>query len=268
MTWGYLLLADVHQNRYHSIHRPNQALLTKFNLKGCNIMRKIETKRDTAARQRGRSGGRKKPTFLIYILVAVALIAALIAGLDAWIKKDTPKNDSSEISLNNPNMPAGSVNPYREVVDYYQSVTTPTASANDREVANMITMAIDDDIITVKELTAIRELRRSHLEIMAKDALEKGELGLPSPSLVTYDPINVSSQTDGMYQDILNYKAAATEMIDADVKIRDALISQIDTALSDKSLTVNEYRGIKATFNQIDESMDKQQLISMAKLKD
>lgn len=268
MTWGYLLLADTRQNRYHSIHRPNQALLTKFNLKGCNIMRKIETKRDIAARQRGRRGGRKKSTFLIYILVALALIAALVAGLDAWIKKDKPNNITSEISLNNPNMPAGSVNPYREVVDYYKSVTTPTASANDREVANMITMAIDDDIITVKELTAIRDLRRSHLEVMAKDALERGEFGLPSPSLVTYDPINVSTQTDGMYQDVLNYKAAATEMIDSDAKVREELISKIDTALSDKSLTVNEYQDIRIIFNQIDESMDKQQLISMAKLKD
>lgn len=194
---------------------------------------------------------------LLFLITVLVIGFFVVKQISLSIRSDV---NTAEASINSVFTHASTVNPYREVIDYYQSVVTPTASANDQAMAAMIEAAMDDGMLSVQELKDIREVRKTHLESAAKASLFNGELGLPAPSMITYDPINAASETRGIYQDLLNYKAAAEDMGETD---RVTLLNQIDAAATDGVISEEEHRDIKITFNNIDEALDKQRLIEI-----
>ena len=198
------------------------------------------------------------------VLLGFILVFLVLFMMSVFLHRDMRNSvHSAEATKASVFTHASSVNPYREVIDYYRLASEYNTFGMNDDLSAKIEAAMQDDTMSIKELWDIRETRKAQLETAAFVALINNDDVQPMNRPVSHYVIDMSDKTNGHYQSVLEFKIAVSNMSDLDDAKRNNLLKQIEVAIADKEIDSNEYEVIEDTYYDIEESSDKARLIKM-----
>ena len=169
--------------------------------------------------------------------------------------------DTSSIFSPVVNVNTGStIDPYQEVIDYYKFASANNALSQNKQLVEMIELAMTDGSLSNNELDEIRTARKSQLEAAAAVALFSGDTRQPLYSNISHYTATSSDMTQGIYQNVLNYKITIANMIELDDAMRIGLLRRIDAAVADKNIDKKEHDEIEQLYNNVMTAHNKKRL--------
>lgn len=205
------------------------------------------------------------------LLIVLMLLLMIICGFVVrWHQSSLRESvNSSEATANSFLTHAGQVNPYREVLEYYQAATEVNTYDWNKNIIDKIEASMSDGELSITELWVIRDIRKEHLERLALTATQGGSAATMLKAYQVETSAPISEDTVGVYQKLHDYQQAISEMPELDAATKSAFIARVKKTVIDGAADMNtdseEYRDIEASFYDLREGVDKKRLLSMIK---